>query len=199
MTLLATTELEAVNIMLAAIQEAPVSTLAEDTLEDAQIALSMLRQVTKEVQTKSYHFNTDYDYPLTVDANNKIPIPNTAAFVDPEPSEDRDLVNRGGFFWDRENKTFTFAPGTTVKCRIVWMLDYEDLPMAFRTYVAMEAANRFGKYQMGDEATSKFTEEDLARALSVATADDLRRADLNMLRDSRSASNILRRRRTWQG
>ena len=199
MALLATTELEAVNIMLAAIQEAPVATILDETIEDAAIALSTLRQVCKEVQARGWHFNTDYEYPLTVDGNLKIPIPTTAAHVDPERSEDADYVRRGGFLYDRKNRTFVFTASTTVKCRIVWMLDFEDLPQGFRSYVTMVAANRFANHQMGDEASTAYTEKDMQIAKAEAVADDLRSADLNMLTGSASTYNVIRRRRTWQG
>ena len=48
MTLFATTELEAVNVMLAGIGEAEVTTLEDETIEDATMALSILRQVSRE-------------------------------------------------------------------------------------------------------------------------------------------------------
>ena len=199
MTLLATTKLEAVNIMLAAIQEAPVSTIDDDTIEDAAIAVQQLDQVCKELQTKPWHFNTDHDYPLEVNADGKIPYPPTAAHCDPELYEDRDLVKRGNFFYDKDRRTFLFPAGTKIHFSITWMLDFEDMPMGFRSYCAMVAANRFANYQMGDDASSKYTEIDVQRAYSLAVADDLRRADLNALRGSRSVGNILRRRRTWHG
>lgn len=199
MALLATTELEAVNLMLAAIQEAPVATIASETIEDSAIALAMLRQVTKEICGRGWHFNTDYDYVLSVDGSGNIPIPTTAAHVDPEVTTNKDYVRRGDYLYDRENQTFDFAAGTSVKCRVIWMFDFEDLPQSFRTYVAMRAANRFTQQVMGDEANSTYSREELARAEAEAKADDLRRTDYNLLTSNWTNFKMLRRRSTWQG
>lgn len=54
------TELEAVNSMLAAIGEAPVSTLTGATQADVQMAINILRDVTREVQSWGWRFNTEF-------------------------------------------------------------------------------------------------------------------------------------------
>jgi hypothetical protein len=185
-------------MMLAAIQEAPVSTIADETIEDAAIALSMLRQVTKEVLGRGWHFNTDYDYVLSVDGSGNIPIPTTASHVDPERSTGKDYVRRGDFLYDRENQTYDFTAGTSVKCRIIWMFDYEDLPQTFRTYIAMRAANRFTQQTLGDEGNVHFSKEELMMARAEAVADDVRRSDVNMLTGSVTNYNVIRRRRQWR-
>lgn len=197
MTVLATTELEAVNIMLATITEAAVTTLDDDTIEDAQMALTTLREVSKELQNQGWHFNTDYDFPLNVNGDGKIPYPVSAAHVDAMPSENKDLVKRGGFLYDRKNRTFTFPNTTSVKCQIVWLLDFEDLPEAARSFIALRAARRFAKNVMGDEATVQFAAEDERMARMYFVADDMRRGDHSMLRDSYSTFRVINRRSPW--
>lgn len=197
MTVTAMTELEAVNIMLRSIAETPVTTLDVDTIEDAQIALSTLREVSRNFQAKGWHFNTDYNYPLSTDGNDKIPYPTTAAHCDPMTSEGYDLVKRGGFFWDRENLTFTFTGVTSIKFKIVWMFDFEDLPQLARNYIAMVATRKFAQDIMGDEATVSWTSRDEQLAHADFVADDLRRADLNMLNASNSVNRAVRRRSPW--
>jgi len=197
MTVTAMTELEAVNIMLRSIAETPVTTLDVDTIEDAQIALSTLREVSRNFQAQGWHFNTDYDYPLSTDGNDKIPYPTTAAHCDPMASEGYDLVKRGGFFWDRENLTFTFTGVTSIKFKIVWMFDFEDLPQLARNYIAMVATRKFAQDIMGDEATVSWTSRDEQLAHAHFVADDLRRADLNMLNASNSVNRAVRRRSPW--
>jgi len=198
MTVLATTELEAVNIMLAAIGEAPVATLDEDTIEDAQIAANTLRQVSKELQSKGWHFNTDYDYPLNIDGiTGKISYPTTAAHVDSMPTEDVDVVKRGAFLYNRTDRTFVFT-GTTLKCKVVWMFDFEDLPQALRVYITLKAARRFAEDVLGDEATVKWTERDEMEAKIEWKADDMRQSDSSMLSSS-STAKIFWGRRSWLG
>lgn len=199
MTVLATTELEAVNIMLAAIGEAPVATLEEDTIEDAQIALNTLRQVSKELQSRGWHFNTDYDYPLNVDGvTSKITYPLTAARVDAMPYEEVDVVKRGAFLYNRTDRTFEFT-GTTLDCKIVWMFDFEDLPQPLRVYITLKAARRFAEDVLGDEATVKWTERDEMEAKVEWVRDDMRQADLNMITGSYTTAKIFMRRRSWLG
>jgi len=200
MTVLATTELEAVNIMLSAIGEAPVATLDEDTIEDVQIALSTLRQVSKEIQSKGWHYNTDYDYPLNVDdITGKIAYPPTASHVDAMDSENCDVVKRGGFLYDRTNRTLVFTGRTTLKCVIVWMFDFEDLPQPLRAYITLKASRRFAEDMLGDEASVKWTERDELDAMAEWKAEDLRQSDLNMLTSSVSTNKIFWRRGSWLG
>lgn len=199
MTVSATTELEAVNIMLAAITETPVTTLDEDTIEDAQIALSVLRQVSKDFQAKGWHFNTDFDYPLSPNVDNKIAYPENAAHVDAMDDTGYDVVKRGGFLWDRDNRTFLFTGLSNLRCKIIWMFDFEDLPQMARSYIALMAARRFAENVMGDEATVKYTAADEEAAKIEWVADDMRQGDYNMLRGSASVNRAVRRRPSWVG
>ena len=61
MAIAATTELEAINIMLAAIGEAPINTLVGTLPVDARIAQSTLSEVNKSVQSEGWSFNTEID------------------------------------------------------------------------------------------------------------------------------------------
>ena len=58
-----TTELESVDQMLGHIGESPINSLADTaTLPiSASTALTVLREVAKEVQTEEWHFNTITD------------------------------------------------------------------------------------------------------------------------------------------
>lgn len=65
--LVATTELEAVNAMLASIGEAPITTLDGATQSDVQTALNILRDTTREVQTEGWRFNTEFGFEIAPD------------------------------------------------------------------------------------------------------------------------------------
>lgn len=197
MTLLATTELEAVNKMLAAIAEAPVSTITDDTIDDALIARDTLREVSKEIQSAGWNFNTEYDFPISVDGDLKLPYPATAAHADPMDSEARNLVKRGDYFWDQDNRTFVYSAGTAYKFKVVWLLDFEDLPLSFRTWISIRAARRFTEQQLGDEGAVKFSRDEEMEAKAKALADDLRRGDNNILTRSRSANRVVSRRNSY--
>ena len=65
MTTTVTSKLEAVNTMLTAIGESPVNTITSSTTTDVSIALQILDNVSREVQSVGWHFNTDTNYLLT--------------------------------------------------------------------------------------------------------------------------------------
>ena len=67
-----TTQLEAVNSMLGHIGEAPVDSIATPSSLpiSASTALTILDEVSREVQSDGWHFNTEYDVTLSPDAGN---------------------------------------------------------------------------------------------------------------------------------
>ena len=82
MAVAATTELEAVNIMLAAIAEAPINSLTGLLPVDAVTAQSTLTEFNKEVQSEGWSFNTETDVTLTRDGSNQISLPSNVLRVD---------------------------------------------------------------------------------------------------------------------
>ena len=64
MTTATTTKLEAVNVMMTSIGETPVNTITAATTTDVAIAITILDNVSREVQSVGWHFNIDQDYQL---------------------------------------------------------------------------------------------------------------------------------------
>src|ERR1043166_1428635 len=60
--LVPTTELEAINSMLSAIGEQPIAAVDTATQADVQMAVNILRDVTREVQSIGWRFNTEFGY-----------------------------------------------------------------------------------------------------------------------------------------
>lgn len=58
--LVATTELEAINSMLAAIGEAPIADVETATQADVEMAVSFLRNATREIQALGWRFNSEF-------------------------------------------------------------------------------------------------------------------------------------------
>jgi hypothetical protein len=67
-SLSATTELEAVNAMLATIGESPIADVDTATQADATIAINTLRDVVREVQSMGWKFNTEFGYQVAPEA-----------------------------------------------------------------------------------------------------------------------------------
>ena len=70
MALAKTTKLEAINTMLSNVGEAPVNSLTGSLTNDVQLAQNILDEISREVQSAGWHFNTDKEVPLAPDSNN---------------------------------------------------------------------------------------------------------------------------------
>ena len=75
MAVAATTELEAINIMLAAIGEAPVNKLTGSLPVDVKIAQSTLVEINKSVQGEGWSFNTEIDVTFSPNSSKQIVLP----------------------------------------------------------------------------------------------------------------------------
>ena len=80
-----TTELEAVNTILSTIGEAPLNSLSGSLPVDGTIAKNVLSEVSREVQSQGWHFNTHYKVTLSRDTNNKIPLATNIVRVEVDP------------------------------------------------------------------------------------------------------------------
>ena len=104
-----TTELEAVNTILSSVGEPPINSLTGQQNADATIARNILSEISREVQTQGWHFNTLYDQALSPDSSGYIYLADEVVRVDNTPTtpgsfssqggllgaEDRDVVQRG--------------------------------------------------------------------------------------------------------
>src|SRR5688572_15100368 len=117
-SLIPQTELDAVNQMLMSIGQSPVNTLAVAGIKTVNIARLHLHNVSREVQTRGWNFNTDENYELAKDANGKIAMPSNVLSVDPCDSRlnlvtRRDPADAIIRFYDKDAKSFVI--GKTVK------------------------------------------------------------------------------------
>ena len=136
-----TTQLEAVNSMLSYISESPVNEIPADltTLPpSAEIAVNLLAETSREVQSEGWHFNTEKEYELTADGDNKFPLPVNTIDMDASDAS-LDLVQRGLFVYDRENRTDVFTT-STLKVDVTFLLDFDQLPEQARRYILLRAA-----------------------------------------------------------
>tara|TARA_B100001059_G_scaffold156962_1_gene156491 strand:- start:8386 stop:9000 length:615 start_codon:yes stop_codon:yes gene_type:complete len=166
MTTTVTSKLEAVNTMLTAIGESPVNTITSSTTTDVSIALQILDNVSREVQSVGWHFNTDTNYLLTKNASNQIELPSNALRVDNSNKDaDKDLVERGRKLWDRENHTYTITKD--IRVNITWFLEFIELPETARRYITIRAARIFQDRMLASETLHTFHQVDELQALSA--------------------------------
>jgi len=141
-----TTELEAVNYLLALIEEAPANTLL-GTITDPDIldAQFFLAQAGRRVQSRDWDFCSEDNYSLAVDVNGEVRVPSEiTAFV----TDDVRTSIRGGRLFDRDNQTFRFTQTPTGRARFNY--SFEDLPDYAAQHVVDIAALAFHAKAGGD-------------------------------------------------
>lgn len=159
MPLTATSKLEAVNTMLTSIGEIPVSSITSSTTNDVSIAIQIIDNVSREVQSRGWFFNTDINYSLTPNNSNEIPLPaNTLRVELAEDSRVYNYVERNRKLYDRLNNTYTITK--TVKVNIVFFLDFEELPEVARHYIMIRASRIFQDRMLVSAELHKFHEFD---------------------------------------
>jgi len=188
-----TTELEAVNEMLAAIGEAPVNSIAGTLTAEVTIAVSTLRNTSRKVQLTGYWFNEEDDYELSRDVNNIVAVPGNALNIDlTNEISNVDLVERDGKLYDKVAHSFTidFNP----KCTITFFLPYEDLPEAAREYIKIKAARIYQDRVVGSGDHHTFTQQDESEAYATLLNLESQNGDYTIFDNYDTYSIIARRR-----
>ena len=183
------TELDAVNSILMSVGETPVNTLTVQSPEVA-IAQKTLRQVCREIQAEGWSYNTENQYPIDLDTNNQCIIPNNILQLDLnifEHGKDYDIVKRSDNgvmkVYDKKNHTFTFENCSKLYFDIVWMLDFEDLPQAFKDYITTRASRIASNRMINSQPSAKLLEADEAAARALAMEYEMKQSDHNIFSD----------------
>lgn len=187
-----TTELEAINEMLRAIGEAPVSTIDTGN-SDVTTALDLLRSHSRRVQALGWHFNTERETIIIPDGNGYLNVPSNALKIDASGySAYQDVIQRGTKLYDKENKTFVFTESLTVD--IVVGLDWDELPESARAHIIALAGLEFVDTDIGSDTRHQFTASRVQQSRLLLESEETENGDFNMLRDSRSGAEISNRR-----
>ena len=190
MAVAATTELEAINIMLAAIGEAPVNSLTGLLPVDARTAQNTLTEINKEVQSEGRSFNTEIDVTLTRDGSNQISLPANVLRVDANIHQHPtiDPIQRGLKLYDRQNNKYEFDEDLI--CTVVYFREFNEITEQARRYINIKAARVFVDRLIGDQGLRTYTQEDETRARAILTESDYANADHNLLRGDPSLTSI---------
>lgn len=170
-TSLVPTELGAVNQILGAVGQAPVTTL-DDTNPDVSIAYSTLLDVSREIQGEGWSYNKELEYPFIPDNNKQILIPSNVLAIylsDLPQNRGYDSVVRDGKLYDKTNHRYTWPDFDKVYCDVVWAFDFVDIPQPIRDYITARAAASVSIKMVGDNNLySMLTQrEAIARASAI--------------------------------
>ena len=184
----AMTELEAVNILLTTIGEQPVNTLTGIQTTDVTIAQQVLKEVSREVQSQGWHFNTEKDVELVPDSiNSHITVPIDTARID---ADTKNIVIRNGKLFDLNNRTYVFADN--LKCDIVYYQDFLDLPDVAKKYIATRAARIYADRMINSESIHQMIARDEVSALVDLKEYEGDTADFSMF-DSYAVARVMNR------
>ena len=145
------TELSAVNAILGAIGQSPISQLKDPSTgviananPEIQFIYNLLRDANVDTQSEGWHFNRERHVTFSKDTNNKIAISDDIVKIDLPDNWSRrhyNFVRRGGYLYDKITHTDTFTDmGTTIELDVIRIYNYEDLPPVFKRYITYRAS-----------------------------------------------------------
>lgn len=157
------TELQAINQMLAAVGQMPVTSIDLDqdenpTNPDVAMAQETLNQVSREVQAEGWSFNREYRYPFTPNTSDEILIPSNVLQLDLCREEfgnlNKDAIRRVDSSDDKaklyDKTAHTFKWSGIQYCDVMWLFGWEELPAPIVDYIINKAAAVFAQRIIGD-------------------------------------------------
>ena len=172
------TKLAAVNVVLSNVGQAPVTTIDNDN-PMVVMAANVLDEVTNSVQSEGWTYNTERAYPFTPDTSKKINIPKNILQIDSPRTSSLDVVIREGKLYDKREHTYNFDD--KVEATVVWLVEFDDMPEAFKQYVTMRAANLYAGRAVGSSEAVKFGEREEAQARAAMLEYETEQGDYSFL------------------
>ena len=161
--LYASSELDAINLILSSVGESPVNSLAESQSVDVDNAISTLTGVSRAIQRKGWEFNTRSSVSVLPDKTNN-QIRYNPTWISISSDDDKTYVKRGDYLYNLTDSTFTFEKA--ISLNIIEAVDFEDLPDVFKTYIVTKAAIQFQTRYLGDDSVSQELVQEYSEAYS---------------------------------
>lgn len=183
-----TTGKDVLNHCLNVLGEDPVTSF--DSSHPSAIAARVeIDKVNRQVQTKGYWFNKEYNLKLNPDSNGQVIIPSDTLSIEPLGVH-ANLVRRNGKLYDPINHTYIIEGTVTVDLTIELQID--DLPEPAAQYVQDRAAYHLYLNEDGDEGKLRRLDREQAEALAKFREADLKQLNVNS--NNRMSVAVLRSR-----
>lgn len=174
------TQLDAVNEVLSALGEKPVSTLEGQTSQMARLALNELNSTSRQVQSEGWNFNQLPQITLSVEATTgNIPVPDN--FIRFDVPDEPHVIPRGSRLYDRVNHTYVFTRGVTGSALV--LLEWDELPEEIRRYATALAAKKTYDQFVGASEGRRNLYDEAMQARARALDMDYEVASYNMMDD----------------
>ena len=173
----AATELPAINQILMACGQAPVTTL-DETNPDVAIAYQTLLEVSREVQSEGWTFNKEAHYEMTPNTDDEIIIPTNVLQIDLTQSNagDKKVIRRNGKLYDKQNHTDKWTDGV-IECDILWLFDWVDLPRPIQDYITARASSITSSRIIGDQGQYQMLQQKEAYMRAMALEYETNQGD----------------------
>lgn len=179
------TELKAVNVLLAGMGETPVESLEAVQSGLAQTAINALEETSRSLQAKGWYWNSEEDYPLSPASDNYVYTPlNTIRVSRAYHSGGDQVVQRGDRIYNRTDRTYEFPQNETVKVDIVLFLSWDELPETAKQAVIYVAQRRLQMRELTSTAIDAAIEDDLQNAIATLQQHEDEQGPANIIRDS---------------
>lgn len=175
------TELKAVNIILAGQGEQPVESL--DAIESslAQAAQNALYEASRTVQAKGWFWNREEDYLIARNDVLEMLLPANTLEVTSVRDSRVKCVQRGEKLYNRTDHTYKFVADAQVRVDLTVYLTWEEIPEFARQAIIYIAQRRFQMRELTSTAIDQAIRDDL----------DACYATLREKEDDQGPSNIL--------
>ena len=129
------TELSAVNSILGAIGQSPITTL---NFENPEISLiyNLLKECNIDIQAEGWTFNKEEHVKYSPDSNKNVKLPSNVlqfSLHDGLDNKSQRLIIRDGKVYDKVDHTDEFTADLSLD--VLWLYKFEELPQVFRRYV----------------------------------------------------------------
>lgn len=183
------TELEAINTLLGVIGEAPIDRLSDisvNEITDSALARRTLNEVSRDVQSEGWSWNTDSNVELQKDVQEQFPLPSNTltAVFSPNRYSDNRYVARGSRVYDRLHRRFDFGKdiiGPLVVDQLVQQLDWDEVPHPAQQYITIRAARIYSDRYVNSNIIYTYTAQDEEYARAMLIRSEEREGRNNML------------------
>ena len=185
------TELSAVNSILGAIGQAPITTLGTvstteniEAYDNPEVAFifNILRDANVDTQAEGWHFNTELHVEFGRDSNNRIPFPNNVLRLDLHENQSKrtkDLVNRDGFMYDKITHSNQF--GANLILDVTYLSPFNNLPTVFKRYITYRASRIAATQLVANPALVRLLAQQETLARAALMEYECNQGDHNML------------------
>tara|TARA_R110002167_G_scaffold10151_8_gene46729 strand:- start:2276 stop:2902 length:627 start_codon:yes stop_codon:yes gene_type:complete len=186
-----TTQLQAVNILLSTIGEAPVSSLSSGLL-DAETAETLINEVSRNVQSMGWNFNTELNLTISPNEAGEVVLPveyvraDLAQSLTKFRSSTEEYILRGQKMYDKVKHSYTISK--PLKLDVITLLSFTDLPEVARRYITAKASRIFQERVVGSDTLSAMNRQDETEALYALREMEGDNGDYNIFDDYGTAS-----------